>query len=104
MRIFHLALFIGALLPQLANATEQQQLALALKQAELLSATLERARTEAAQQQSTDRRYFFDYSAVQRDLNLLQDGILHYLSPERAQPRMLNPESSFTGLYRSEGE
>ncbi|PJR61339.1 RAQPRD family integrative conjugative element protein [Klebsiella sp. K-Nf6] len=63
MRIFHLALFFGV--PLLANAAEKQQ--------------------------STAQHYFFDYSAMQRNFNLLQNGIHRYLSSESEQLCMLAP-------------
>ncbi|HBM3184872.1 TPA: integrative conjugative element protein, RAQPRD family [Klebsiella oxytoca] len=104
MNLIRPVLIIAALLPALASATEQQQLALALRQTELLRETLSRAQTQAAQ--SGDGRYYFDYTAAGRDITLLEQGIRRYLSPERAQPRLSSaaPDMTFSGHYRREGE
>ncbi|MCL5521084.1 raqprd family integrative conjugative element protein [Citrobacter cronae] len=79
--------------PVLVNASpESTHLALALKQLDGVKTSLERAQTSS----STDpqSRYFFDYLQAQQDISTIEQGIHHYLTPARAQPRAVQPLST----------
>lgn len=84
-----LTLFIGS---QAWASPESTQLSLALKQLDGVKILLERAQTSA----STDpqSRYFFDYLQAQKDITTVEQGILRYLAPARAQPRAVQPLSA----------
>lgn len=84
-----LTLSIGS---QASASPESTQLALALKQLNGVKTSLDRARTSA----NTDpqARYYFDYPQAQRDLAAVEQGIQHYLTPSRAQPRAVQPLSA----------
>ncbi|ENZ8428702.1 RAQPRD family integrative conjugative element protein [Klebsiella aerogenes] len=91
----HSQLFLLLTLPMWSQAyasPESTQLALALKQLEGVKTSLERAQTSA----STDpqSRYFFDYLQAQQDISAVEQGIHRYLSPARAQPRVVQPLST----------
>ncbi|WP_279716399.1 RAQPRD family integrative conjugative element protein [Chelonobacter oris] len=70
------------------HASEQEQLAQAIKQLDAAQLSLQRAR-QAAHISAKSREYF-DYSAAQRDINTVKHGIQHYISPSRAIPRNPN--------------
>jgi len=80
-----------------AHATEQDNLALLLSQLRLLDATLQRAEKQATV--ATDPRFYFDYPQAHADIQAMRNGIKHYLTPSRAQPRQVLP---LAGAYRQE--
>ncbi|QJT79302.1 RAQPRD family integrative conjugative element protein [Kosakonia sp. MUSA4] len=85
-------LFIS-LSPALASASpESAQLAQTLKQLDGIQVTLERARQSASADARS--RYYFDYPQAQQDIQTIRQGINHYLSPARAQPREVLPLSA----------
>ncbi|EBA9761113.1 integrative conjugative element protein, RAQPRD family [Klebsiella oxytoca] len=89
----HSLLFLLLLTGQQAWASlESTQLTLALKQLDGVKTSLERAQTSA----STDphSRYYFDYLQAQQDISTVEQGIRHYLTPARAQPRAVQPLSA----------
>ena len=71
---------------------ESTQLALALKQLDGVKNSLERARNSASA--DSQSRYFFDYLQAQQDLTTVEQGIRRYLTPARAQPRVVQPLSA----------
>lgn len=71
---------------------ESTQLALALKQLDGVKTSLERARNSASA--DSQSRYFFDYLQAQQDIAAVEQGILRYLAPARAQPRAVQPLSA----------
>ena len=82
------------------QATEQDELATAMRQLDQVQAALERARVAAVQSGSSEpSRYFFDYPRVRADLETIRDGIDRDLTPSRAQPRTT---SAVNGHYRRE--
>lgn len=86
------ALLIMLIESQAYASPESTQLALALKQLDGVKTSLERAQTRA----STDpqSRYIFDYLQAQQDISTVEQGIRRYLTPERAQPRTVQPLST----------
>lgn len=87
--ILLLVLPIGS---QAYASPESTQLALALKQLDGVKTSLERAQTRAST--NPQSRYFFDYLQAQQDLATIEQGIQHYLTPARAQPRAIPPLSA----------
>lgn len=85
-------LLVFSIGPQAWASPESTQLALALKQLDGVKTSLARAQTIA----STDpqSRYFFDYLQAQQDITAVEQGIRHYLTPARAQPRAVQPLSA----------
>ncbi|AKO30855.1 hypothetical protein RZ60_03635 [[Haemophilus] ducreyi] len=73
----------------LAQATEQEQLEQAIKQMDAAKLSLQRAAQQA--KTSVKSREFFDYTAAQRDITTVQEGIKQYINPSRAIPR--NPKA-----------
>ncbi|HEJ8430612.1 TPA: raqprd family integrative conjugative element protein [Klebsiella oxytoca] len=93
MRHSPLFLLVALLTGSQAFASpESTQLALALKQLDGVKTSLERARSRS----STDphSRYYFDYLQAQQDISTVEQGIRHYLTPARAQPRAVQPLSA----------
>ncbi|WP_049069544.1 RAQPRD family integrative conjugative element protein [Klebsiella michiganensis] len=91
----HSSLYLLLTLPiwsQAIASPESTQLSLALKQLDGVKTSLERAQSNA----STDpqSRYFFDYQQAQQDIAIVEQGIRRYLSPARAQPRVVQPLSA----------
>ncbi|EAS1759887.1 conjugal transfer protein [Salmonella enterica] len=78
-------------------SSEQENLALAIKQLNQLESTLQRAQAQSAL--SDAGRFYFDYPQIYSDISAIREGVAHYLSPSRAQPRGV---STFSGLYRRE--
>lgn len=71
-----------------AHATEQEELALVIKQLVQVKQSLIRSDLVASTEPTT--RYHFNYQSAQEDLNVVIQGIERYLSPERTEPRSLN--------------
>ncbi|MFZ7172553.1 RAQPRD family integrative conjugative element protein [Pasteurella multocida] len=67
------------------QASENAQLAQAIKQLEAAQRSLTRA--EALAQTSEKNREYFDYQAARRDINAIKSGINQYINPTRAIPR-----------------
>ncbi|HEJ8620433.1 raqprd family integrative conjugative element protein [Klebsiella michiganensis] len=84
-----LTLSIGS---QAWASPESTQLALTLKQLDGVKTLLERARSSAST--APQSRYFFDYLQAQQDISAVEQGIRRYLSPARAQPRVVQPLSA----------
>lgn len=84
-----LTLSIGS---QAWASPESTQLALMLKQLDGVKTLLERARSSAST--APQSRYFFDYLQAQQDISAVEQGIRRYLSPARAQPRVVQPLSA----------
>ncbi|WMY72485.1 RAQPRD family integrative conjugative element protein [Buttiauxella selenatireducens] len=100
MKISPYLLLPGLLLAGAAMATpatEQESLALLLRQFDQLNATLQRAQRQASL--TAGSRFFFDYPQAHADIRAMRTGVEHYLSPSRAQPRTVLP---LMGLYRQE--
>jgi|SRR5690554_896306 len=75
---------------------EREQLSLILKQVKNAQRITVAAREKIT---PTDtERFWFDYERLERDLQKIQLGIEHYMTPNRAQPRELHGEmaSSYT--------
>lgn len=62
----------------------------------LLDTMARQVNTQATQPGDEHARFHFDYAQLSADLERVRQGIEHYLSPSRAQPRVL-PE--LTGHY-----
>lgn len=93
MRYRSLFLLLTLLIePQAYASPESTQLALALKQLEGVKTSLERARSSASSDPHS--RYYFDYLQAQQDISTVEQGIRHYLTPARAQPRAVQPLSA----------
>lgn len=88
--IFSLSLVLGLLFSAVsAQATEQEQLAQAIKQLEAAKLSLQRAAASA--RVSAKSREYFDYAAARQDISTVQEGIKQYINPSRAIPR--NPKA-----------
>lgn len=66
------------------TADEHSQLALVMRELNLLDRVTEHAAASAPQERA---RYHFDYARLRRDLQRVRTGIHDYLVPQRAQPR-----------------
>ena len=71
------------------QATENEQLAQAIKQLEAAKLSLQRAAEQA--KLSEKSREYFDYTAAKQDITTVQEGIKQYINPSRAIPR--NPKA-----------
>lgn len=80
-----------------APLTEREELTLSLNQLTQIEASLHRAQQSA--RTSINERYYFDYPRIHSDITILRNGIKHYLTPARAQPRDM---ATLTGQYRQE--
>ena len=67
---------------------EREQLAAVIRQ---LTITEHLAVQTAARAAPAGTRYHFDYARLQQDLQRIRQGIEHYLTPSRAQPRDPQP-------------
>ncbi|WP_349843984.1 RAQPRD family integrative conjugative element protein [Pantoea dispersa] len=93
-----IALLIATLPVLQCHASEKDELALVMRQLDLVQAGLDRARVAANQTQ--DARFYFDYMQATRDITTMKQGISAYLEPSRAQPA--SRQSAVTGQYRAE--
>lgn len=80
-----------------APASERENLALLISQLNQLNATLARAEQQASL--SPHSRFFFDYRQVRADIHAMRTGVEQYLTPSRAQTRVVLP---LVGDYRQE--
>ncbi|WP_419735706.1 RAQPRD family integrative conjugative element protein [Pseudomonas sp. COR18] len=80
------------------TAQERTLLSAWLRQLDTLT---RQVHTRAAQPVDEQARFHFDYPRLAADLELIQQGVEHYLTPSRAQPRAL-PE--LTGHYTQSTE
>ncbi|MFS2221404.1 RAQPRD family integrative conjugative element protein [Pantoea sp. B65] len=88
----------GSLLATLSVQTsEKDELALVMKQLDLLQTSLELVRVVAVQGGQSGR-FHFDYLCTAQDINTIRQRIEFYLEPSRAQPTI----SSVSGQYRQE--
>ena len=96
-----IATFIASLLiissALAAPLTEREELTLSLSQLSQIEASLHRAQQSA--RASINERYYFDYPRIHGDITTLRSGIVHYLTPARAQPR---DTATLAGQYREE--
>ena len=100
MKFLSCCLLSGLLLagPAMAvPASERENLALLISQLNQLNATLKRAEQQASL--SPHARFFFDYRQASSDIHVMRTGVERYLTPSRAQPRMVLP---LAGDYRRE--
>lgn len=74
----------GASADAARSASEQENLALVLRQLDMIERVALRS---DGQPVSRSARYHFDYQRLQSDLEQIRQGINGYLSPSRAQPR-----------------
>ncbi|ELJ4218810.1 conjugal transfer protein [Salmonella enterica] len=77
--------------------TEREELTLSLDQLTQIEASLHRAQQSA--RTGINERYYFDYPRIHSDITTLRNGIEHYLTPTRAQPRNT---ATLVGQYREE--
>lgn len=77
--------------------TEREELILSLNQLTQIEASLNRAQQSA--RTGINERYYFDYPRIHDDITTLRNGIEHYLTPARAQPR---DTATLVGQYREE--
>lgn len=83
-----------------AQGAEKDELASTQRLLGQAQASLERARVAAAQADPAERgRFYFDYQRATADLNTINAGLDHYLTPSRAQPRYTG---AVAGQYRRE--
>ncbi|ELN8035921.1 conjugal transfer protein [Salmonella enterica] len=80
-----------------APLTEREELTLSLNQLTQIEASLHRAQQSA--RTGLNERYYFDYPRIHSDITILRNGIKHYLTPARAQPRDM---ATLTEQYRQE--
>ncbi|HAE7081047.1 TPA_asm: conjugal transfer protein [Salmonella enterica subsp. salamae serovar 42:z:1,5] len=80
-----------------APLTEREELTLSLNQLNQIEASLHRAQQSA--RTGINERYYFDYPRIHSDITILRNGIKHYLTPARAQPRDV---MTMVGQYREE--
>ncbi|EIB3185924.1 integrative conjugative element protein, RAQPRD family [Salmonella enterica] len=99
-RYFLIPAIVLALAVSSASASEKDELALVMRQLDLLQASLDRAQSLSVQD-AGDGRFYFDYARATGDLRAMKQGISQYLDPSRAQPRL--PEGdAVSGQYRRE--
>ncbi|ENZ7718252.1 TPA: conjugal transfer protein [Klebsiella aerogenes] len=77
--------------------TEREELSLSLNQLSQIEASLHRAQQSA--RTGLNERYYFDYPRIHGDITTLRNGIEHYLTPTRAQPR---DTATLVGQYSEE--
>lgn len=87
---------LGILITPLAYASESDELALAIKQLDYLDARLASAHVEALKREQPTR-FYLDYQQIKQDIEVIRQGLKHYLNPSRAQPSALIP---FSEQYR----
>lgn len=92
-----LILLFGGSSARIAPLTECEELTLSLDQLPQIEASLHRAQQSA--RTSINERYYFDYPRIHGDITTLRNGIEHYLTPARAQPR---DTVKLVGQYREE--
>ncbi|HCM1931023.1 TPA: conjugal transfer protein [Salmonella enterica subsp. salamae serovar 51:c:-] len=80
-----------------APLTEREELTLSLNQLSQIEDSLHRAQQSA--RTSINERYYFDYPRIHGDITTLRNGIEHYLTPARAQPR---DTATLVGQYSEE--
>ena len=82
------ALFLGLTIAQAqaqpANLSEHAQLAMMIRQLDMLERIATESQTLSQNQIS---RYHFDYPRLHTDMRRIRTGIRDYLTPQRAQPR-----------------
>lgn len=71
-----------------AVASEQSELAQAVRQLNAAEQALMRAQNQARTE--VKHRFYFDYPSARADINKVRSGINNYINSERAQPR--NPK------------
>lgn len=80
-----------------ANASEQANLEVMIRQ---LNALEDTARRSAQAAEEPGQRYFFDYQRLASDIQRVRQGLQDYLTPSRAQPR---DPAELTGNYTLTG-
>ncbi|OBW94616.1 RAQPRD family integrative conjugative element protein [Gallibacterium anatis] len=80
-----------------ALASEQSELAQAVKQLNAAKQSLQRAQAQA--RNVPTNRFYFDYRQAHADINVVAAGINHFLNNDRAQPRQPEQLQSLDGDY-----
>lgn len=81
----------------LVMASEQSELAQAVKQLQAAKQSLQRAQAQA--RNVPTNRFYFDYRQAHTDINVVATGINHFLNNDRAQPRQPAQLQSLDGDY-----
>ncbi|HGN1207147.1 TPA: RAQPRD family integrative conjugative element protein [Proteus mirabilis] len=89
---------LGILITPLAYSSESDELALAIKQLDYLDARLASAEIEALKREQPTR-FYLDFQQIKQDIEVIRQGLKHYLYPSRAQPSALTP---FSAQYQRE--
>ena len=90
-------------LPGTGTASEQSELAQAIRQLNAAEQALVRAQNQA--RTDVKHRFYFDYKAARADIHKVRTGIDNYVNSERAQPRNPKQLKSLSGDYeRNRGQ
>ena len=85
-----------------AVASEQSELAQAVRQLNAAEQALMRAQNQARTE--VKHRFYFDYPSARADINKVRSGINNYINSERAQPRNPKKLKNLSGDYeRNQG-
>ncbi|NNI00469.1 MULTISPECIES: RAQPRD family integrative conjugative element protein [Pasteurellaceae] len=85
-----------------AVASEQSELAQAVRQLNAAEQALMRAQNQARTE--VKHRFYFDYPSARADINKVRSGINNYINSERAQPRNPKQLKNLSGDYeRNQG-
>ncbi|HDR1435562.1 TPA: RAQPRD family integrative conjugative element protein [Pasteurella multocida] len=86
-----------------AIASEQSELAQAIRQLNAAEQALTRAQNQAKTE--VKHRFYFDYPSARADINKVRIGINNYINSERALPRNPKQLKDLSGDYeRNRGE
>ncbi|EHK90243.1 RAQPRD family integrative conjugative element protein [Aggregatibacter actinomycetemcomitans] len=80
-----------------AIASEQSELAQAMRQLNAAEQALMRAKNQARTE--VKHRFYFDYPSARADINKVRSGINNYINSERAQPRNPKQLKDLSGDY-----
>lgn len=80
-----------------AVASEQSELAQAIRQLNAAEQALMRAQNQARTE--VKHRFYFDYPSARADINKVRSGINNYINSERAQPRHPKQLKNLSGDY-----
>ena len=85
------------------SATEQSELAQAIRQLNAAEQALVRAQAQA--RADIKHRFYFDYQTARADIQKIRTGIDNYVNAERAQPRNPKQLKTLSGDYeRNRGQ
>ncbi|ERF77319.1 integrative conjugative element protein, RAQPRD family [Gallibacterium anatis] len=85
-----------------AIASEQAELAQAIKQLQSAKQALQRAKALAGTK--PQQRIYFYYDQANQDINLVEQGIFNYLNHSRAQPRKPSELQELSGDYLKQSQ